>query len=187
MEQIEVFSEGEWGSLSAMHTAEEANFLVQWPDKPSIPNEINTRSSLGAPCTFWPSYDSTMNMAGLTESSFISLEYPCGSFSGGSLSQTSDYLSDPQPTLTSTNDFMSLDSVPYLVDGNDCSNQDMSEGDVEESAGSMHQTVLHMGLQKKRKTDVLKPDSISEVKTDKPSANSMKRSLGSGYVSKIGK
>ncbi|XP_035539974.1 transcription factor RSL2-like [Juglans regia] len=184
MEQIGVISEGEWVSLSAMHTAEEADFMVQWLDKPSIPNEINTCSSLGVPFTFWPFYDSTMNMAGLTESSCISLEFPStrfyslpleSSYSGGSLSQKSDYLSDPQPILTSTYNFMSMDSVPYLIDGDDCSNQEMVKGDAEESAGNMPETVLlHKDLQQKRKTDVPKPDLISEVNRNKRIAQSKK-------------
>lgn len=156
--------------------------MVQWLDKPSIPNGTNTRSSLGVPYTFWPFYDSTMNMAGLTESSCIYLEFPStrfyslpseSSYSGGRLSQKSDYLSDFQPILTSTYNFRSMDSVPYLIDGDDCTNQEISKGDAEESAGNMPETVLlHMDLQQKRKTDVPKPDSISEVKTDKPSENS---------------
>jgi hypothetical protein len=73
-----------------------------------------------------------MNMAGLTDSSCISLERDSSRFysfskrtsyvNGGNLSQQSYHLIDPQPILTSNNKSMSMDSSSYLIDGDDCMN-----------------------------------------------------------------
>lgn len=151
----------------------------------SIPNEINDSSSLGVPSTFWPHHDSTMNMSGLTDTSCISLECDSSRFNsfsegssyinGGSLTQKSYYVSDPQPILTPNNSSMSMDSSSYLIDGDDCMNQEISEGNAEESAGNMPEAVLpdkDLQLQK-------------ETEDPKPAEKSKKRYLGSGHASKI--
>lgn len=195
MEPMGAVSEAEWGTLSGVQTAEEADFMAQWLNSSSIPNAVNGGSSLGVPSTFWPCHDSTMHMAGLTESSCISLDFTSSrfyslsqgssSYSGGSLSKQSCYLSDSQPILTSNNS-MSMDSISYLVDGDDCANQELSEGNAEDSAGNIPEAVLpDKDLQLKGETDIPKPDSISELKRGKASENSKKRSLSSGSVSKI--
>ncbi|XP_062176162.1 LOW QUALITY PROTEIN: transcription factor RSL3-like [Alnus glutinosa] len=174
-------SEGEWGSLSGMCGAEEADFMAHLLNYSSIPNEINGCSSLlGVPSTFWPDYDSTINMAGLTDSSCISLECDSSRFysfsegtsyiNGGSLSQESYHLSDPQPILTSNNSSMSMDSSSYIIDGDDCMNQEVSEGNAED----MPEAVLpDKDLQLERETEI-----------PKPAENSKKINLGSGYASK---
>ncbi|KAB1208377.1 Transcription factor bHLH84 [Morella rubra] len=194
MEPMGAVSEAEWGTLSGVQTAEEADFMAQWLNSSSIPNAVNGGSSLGVPSTFWPCHDSTMHMAGLTESSCISLDFTSSrfyslsqgssSYSGGSLSKQSCYLSDSQPILTSNNS-MSMDSISYLVDGDDCANQELSEGNAEDSAGNIPEAVLpDKDLQLKGETDIPKPDSISELKRGKASENSKKRSLSSGSVQK---
>lgn len=185
MEPIGATSEGEWGSLSGMCAAEEADFVARLLNYSSIPNEINYSSSLGIPSIFWPHHDSTMNMAGLPDTSCISLECDSSRFNsfsegssyinGGSLSQKSYYLSDPQPILTPNNSSMSMDSSSYLIDGDDCMNQEISEGNAEESAGNMPEAVLpDKDLQLEKETE-----------DPKPAENSKKRYLGSGHVSKI--
>lgn len=190
MEPIGATSEGEWGSL------EEADFMAHFLNYSSIPNEINDCSSMGAPPTFWPYHDSILNMAGLTDSSCISLECDNSRFygfsegssyiNGGSLSQQSYNLSDPQQILQSNNSSMSMDSSSYLIDGVDCLNQEISEGNAEESAGNIPEAVLpDKNLLLERETEVPKPDSISEAKSNKSCENSKKRSMSSGYVSKI--
>lgn len=181
MEPVGATSEGEWGSLSGMCAAEETDFMAHLLNYSSIPNGINGCSSLGVPSTFWPHHDSTMNMAGLTDRSCISLECDSSRFysfsegssyiNGDSLSQQSYHLSDPKPILTSNNSSMSMDSSSYLIDGGDCMNQEISEGNAED----IPEAVLpDKDLQLERETEV-----------PKPAENSKKRYLGSGDVSKI--
>lgn len=193
MEPIGAISQGEWSSFSAMYTAEEDDFMALLLNSSSIPNEMNGGASLGVPFTLWPcNDDSTVNMAGLTKSSYHSLDFPSSrfsqvsSFSGTSLVEQSYCVSDTQPIFTANDSSMSMDSSMYLIDGDDCLNQEMSEGNAEESAGNMPEVVPpDKDLQRKRETEIPKPDSNSEAKSNKPSENSKKRSSSSGDISNI--
>ncbi|XP_034923142.1 uncharacterized protein [Populus alba] len=66
MEPIGATAEGEWSSLSRMYTSEEADFLEQLLVN-CPPNQVDSSSSFGAPSSFWPNHESTMNMEGANE------------------------------------------------------------------------------------------------------------------------
>uniref|UniRef100_A0A2N9J5E9 BHLH domain-containing protein n=1 Tax=Fagus sylvatica TaxID=28930 RepID=A0A2N9J5E9_FAGSY len=149
-----------------MYTAEEDDFMALLLNSSSIPNEMN---------------------GGLTKSSYHSLDFPSSRFSqvssfiGTSLVEQGYCVSDTQPIFTANDSSMSMDSSMYLIDGDDCLNQEMSEGNAEESAGNMPEVVPpDKDLQLKRETEIPKPDSNSEDKSNKPSENSKKRSSSSG-------
>lgn len=81
MEPIGAFSQGLWSSLSGIYTDKEDDFMALLLNSSSLPNEMNGGPSLGVPSTFWPhNDDSTLNMAGLTESSYHSLDFPSSKF-----------------------------------------------------------------------------------------------------------
>jgi hypothetical protein len=166
MELVGAISEGEWSSLNGMYNAEEAHFM------PQVLNDL--------PSTFWPCHDSTMNMAGLTECSYYYADmYNSNSshFGGGDLSQKSYYMSDSHPILASKSSYMSMDiciaemknSSSFVIEGNDCLNPDMSDGNAEEPEAIFPEMSV--------------PDSISEDKCNNPSENSKKRSRNSRDVS----
>lgn len=117
-------SEGELSSLSVMYAAEEAGFMSQPPN-----------NSVKVPSTFWPCHDSTMNMAGLGEGSYHSSDlsnsnlYTSSHFRVGSLRQQSYYMSDSMSMDLCMADVENSSS--FFVKGN----QEMSDGNAEESAG----------------------------------------------------
>ncbi|KAM3742709.1 hypothetical protein ACB098_07G088300 [Castanea mollissima] len=163
MEHLGAISEGQWSSLSGMYTLEEAHFMAQ------VLNNL--------PSAFWPCHDSSMNMAGLTEFSYYYSDMAnsiSSNFGGGILSQKSYYMSDSHPILASKNSSMSIDicmadmkdSSSFLIEGNDCLNQEMSDEIPEEGS------------------EISMTDSIPEDKCNNPSENSEKRAR-SGSVRRI--
>ncbi|KAE8008087.1 hypothetical protein FH972_004634 [Carpinus fangiana] len=124
MEHMGAISDGELSSLSVMYAAEEAEFMSQPPN-----------NSVKAPSTFWPCHDSTMNMAGLGEGSYHSSDlsnsdlYTSSHFRVSSLSQQSYYMNDSMSMDLCMAD-VEINSL-FLVEGN----QEMSDGNAEESAG----------------------------------------------------
>lgn len=206
MEPIGATAEGEWSSLSRMYTSEEADFmeqlLVNCP-----PNQVDSSSSFGAPSSFWPNHESTMNMEGANECLLYSLDIAdtnlyhfsqvSSGYSGGSSilfpnsSGESYYLSDSHPVLANTNSSMSMDFCmgdSYVVDGDDFSNQELSNGNVEESGGNQTVAVLpepESNLLPKRESKMPASELPLEDKSGKPPENSKKRSRRTGDVSTI--
>lgn len=209
MEPTGAISEGEWSSLSGMYTSEDADFMAQLLGNCSLPNQVDSTSNLGAPSNYWPSHESTMNMAGVNEGSFYNLDIAntnlhhfsqgSSSYGGGNSilfptsSQESYYLSDCHPILINNSSSMSMDfcmgdvtnTTSYLIKGDGCSNQEMSNANVEESGRNMTETAFpdNKNLQPKRESEMPAPDPSVEDKGNNPSENSKKRSRSSGNVS----
>ncbi|PON74808.1 Myc-type, basic helix-loop-helix (bHLH) domain containing protein [Parasponia andersonii] len=122
-------AEGQWTSLSGVHTAEEADFMALLLNNCFVPYHLN-----GTLPPLWPGHESTMNMAANYGGSHCSLElsdsnmysFSRGSNYSGGNSSTSDqfYLSD------------SVKKNYYMIntEGEDCSNnnREMSDGSLEE-------------------------------------------------------
>uniref|UniRef100_A0A2N9I1M2 BHLH domain-containing protein n=1 Tax=Fagus sylvatica TaxID=28930 RepID=A0A2N9I1M2_FAGSY len=197
MEPIGVISEGEWSSLSGMYTAEEADFMAQLLNNASLPNESSGDSSFGVPSsTFWPAHESSMNVEGLSESSYYSSDMATSNFYsfshgtrfGGSSSQHSYYLSDSHPILAPNNNSMSMNfymvdmknASSFLVEGDDvCLNQEKSDGSAEDSSGKVPAAVLpekDSQLVRQSEMPIPESESIPEEKCNKPPQNSKKRS-----------
>jgi len=93
-------------------------------------------------------------------------------------------MSDSHPILASKNSSMSIDicmadmknSSSFLIEGNDCLNQEMSDEIPVESAGYLAEpTVAEKESTLRRGSEISMPDSISEDKCNNPSENSKKR------------
>ncbi|XP_061979694.1 transcription factor RSL2-like [Populus nigra] len=205
MEPIGATAEGEWSSQSGMFTSEEADFmeqlLVNFP-----PNQVDSSSSFGVPSSFWPNHESTMNMEGANECLLYSLDIAdtnlyhfsqvsSGYSGGGSIlfpnsSGESYYLSDSHPVLANTNSSMSMDFCmgdSYVVGGDDFSNQELSNGNVEESGGNQTVAALpepESNLQPKRESKMPASELPLEDKSRKPPENSKKRSRRTGDAQK---
>ncbi|KAG6789717.1 hypothetical protein POTOM_005841 [Populus tomentosa] len=169
MEPIGATAEGEWSSLSRMYTSEEADFmeqlLVNCP-----PNQVDSSSSFGVPSSFWPNHESTMNMEGANECLLYSLD----------IADTNPY------QFSQVSSGYSGDS--YVVDGDDFSNQELSNGNVEESGGNQTVAALpepESNLQPKRESKMPASELPLEDKSGKPPENSKKRSRRTGDVSTI--
>ncbi|XP_050363903.1 transcription factor bHLH139-like [Argentina anserina] len=173
MEYVGAVSEGEWSSLSGMYTAEEADFMARLLE--NCP--LSSMPGMAFPDAFWQgNEESTMHMSGNFEGSHCSLETTNSNFIASS---NGNYLSDSQRMLATNNDnsSMSIDFGigdvktinTYLVEGNEhdqCSNQETSEGNIDESGGSRPEAV---NLEKRSQSSL-------------PKANSMKRSQSSDDV-----
>ncbi|PON90548.1 Basic helix-loop-helix transcription factor [Trema orientale] len=139
-------AEGQWTSLSGVHTAEEADFMALLLNNCSVPYHLN-----GTLPPLWPGHESTMNMAANYGGSHCSLELSNSnmysfsrgsSYSGGNSSTSNQfYLSDSheQPILVKKNYHM------INTEGEDCSNnnREMSDGslEVEGSKSSMEDKI----------------------------------------------
>ncbi|CAK7330135.1 unnamed protein product [Dovyalis caffra] len=167
MESIGAIAEGEWSFLSGMHTSEEADFMAQLLGN-CPPNQVDSSSNFGIP---WSS----------SHSGGSSILFP-------NSSQESYYLSESQPILANNNSSMSMDFCmgdSYLVEGDDCSNQEMSNGNVEESGGN--QTVADLAetnLQPKRESEMPASELPQEDKSSNPPELSKKRTRNSGDAQK---
>ncbi|KAG6736428.1 hypothetical protein POTOM_060800 [Populus tomentosa] len=170
MEPIGATAEGEWSSLSRMYTSEEADFLEQL--LVNCPrNQVDSNSSFGAPSSFWPNHESTMNMEGANECLLYSLD----------IADTNPY----QFSQFHVNGFCMGDS--YVVDGDDFSNQELSNGNVEESGGNQTVAALpepESNLQPKRESKMPASELPLEDKSGKPPENSKKRSRRTGDAQK---
>nr|POF13401.1 transcription factor bhlh84 [Quercus suber]POF18235.1 transcription factor bhlh84 [Quercus suber] len=164
MEHLGAISEGQWSSLSGMYTPEEAHFIAQ------VLNNL--------PSAFWPCHDSSMNMAGLTEFSYYYSDMAnsiSSNFGGGILSQKGYYMSDSHPILASKNSSMSIDicmadmknSSSFLIEGNDCLNQEMSDEIPEESAGYLEGDLRYQCLIQSQKTNARKSIQIQQSKKNR--------------------
>ncbi|KAJ0077545.1 hypothetical protein Patl1_35376 [Pistacia atlantica] len=154
MESLGAIVEGEWGSLSGMSTNEEADFMAQLLGNCQFPNDLDGNTNFGNALPFWPGHhESTINLSGFNEGSCYSLDAGNNntssySYSGGSStvlfpsssSQESHYLSDSHPILVTNNtSSMSMDfclgdannTTSYLIEGDECLNQEMSDGNKE--------------------------------------------------------
>ncbi|KAF9665940.1 hypothetical protein SADUNF_Sadunf16G0177400 [Salix dunnii] len=206
MESIGAIAEGEWSYLSGMYTSEEADFMAQLLVNCPL-NQIDSSSSFGVPSSFWPNHESTMNMEGLNEcllyssdiadNNLYQLSQVSSGYSGGggsilfpNSSGESYYMSDCHPVLANTNSSMSTDFCmgnSYVVDGDDCSNPEMSNGTVEESGGNQTVAVRpepESNLQSKRESEMPASEAPLEDKSSKPPENSKKRSRSSGDAQK---
>ena len=205
MDSMEAISEGEWSSLSGMYSTEEADFMAQLLSNCPLPNDLDRRLNLGIPSTFWPGHQSTINMTGASYCSSDIANTSSYSFSQGSSysagssilfpssSQESYYLkSDSHPIFVANNSPMSMDfcmedatnTSSYLVEGDDCLNQEMGNGNYMEQDGKSHQEPAHpnKNLEPKRESEMPQPEPITEKKVN-ISKNSNKRSRSSGDVS----
>ncbi|XVE66720.1 hypothetical protein DITRI_Ditri08aG0102300 [Diplodiscus trichospermus] len=192
---------GEWSSLSGMYTTEEADFMAQLLSNfpVSADDQLDGISSLGIPATFWPSHHSTINM---TEASYCSSDIAdtgsystCSSILFPSSNQESYYLqSDSHPTFVANDSSMSMEfcledatnTSSYFVEGDDCLNQEMGNGNVEEAGKSHQEPVLpDKNLEPKiREAEMPQPDPMAVNKSNKISENYKKRSRSSGDVQK---
>lgn len=211
MEHIGAICEGEWSSLSGMYSNEEADFMAQLLANCPPSDELDGNTSLGNQSTLWPSYGSTMNMAGVNQNSYFSFDigdntsslwFSQGSSYNGassalfpSSSQESYYLSDSNPILITNHSSMSMDfcmgdtnnTGSYLIEGDDCSNQEMSDGTAEDQSGGS-QSVLGLDvkiLPPKMESEMQAPEPVTDEKLNNPSENSKKRSRNSADVSVI--
>ncbi|EOX98463.1 hypothetical protein QUC31_015160 [Theobroma cacao] len=197
--------EGEWSSLSGTYTTEEADFMAQLLSNCPLPNELDGSSNLGIPSTYWPGHHSTISMKAASYCSSDIADTSSYSFSQGSSysagssivfpssSQESYYLSDSHPIFVANNSPMSMDfcmedatnTSSYLVEGDDCLNQEMGNGNVEQ-AGKSHQepALPNKNLEPKRESEIPQPEPVTEIKSNNISENSKKRSRSSGDVQK---
>ncbi|KAJ6315211.1 hypothetical protein OIU78_018654 [Salix suchowensis] len=210
MESIGAIAEGEWSYLSGMYTSEEADFMAQLLVNCPL-NQVDSSSSFGVPSSFWPNHESTMNMEGVNECLLYSLDtadnnlyqlsqvssgYSGGGGGGGGIhfpnsSGESYYLGDSHPVLANTNSSMSTDFFmgdSYVVDGDDCSNPEMSNGTVEDQSGGK-QTVAALpepesNLKSTRESEMPASEVPLEDKSSSPPENSKKRSRSSGDAQK---
>ncbi|XP_031260247.1 transcription factor bHLH84-like [Pistacia vera] len=186
MESLGTIVEGEWGSLSGMSTNEEADFMAQLLGNCQFPNDLDGNTNFGNALAFWPGHhESTINLSGFNEGSCYSLDAGNNntssySYSGGSStvlfpsssSQESHYLSDSHPILVTNNtSSMSMDfclgdannTTSYLIEGDECLNQEMSDGNKEN--------------QSKNESGMQLPEPVPEEKIiTNSSENSRKRS-----------
>ncbi|KAA8536274.1 hypothetical protein F0562_028752 [Nyssa sinensis] len=214
MEPLGAMSEGEWNPFSGMYSTEEADFMAQLLGNCSLPNELPGGSSFGVPSTFCLGHETTMNIEagvdkGLMYSSDNANMY-CfsqetsynggGSFLFPTSTHESHYLSDSHHISVTNNSSMSMDfcvgedkntSSPVQVFTNnvmevdDCLNQEMSSGSVEECGGNLPETVLHgRNLQLKREPEIPVPEPSTQDQKTTPLENSKKRSWNSGDVQK---
>ncbi|XWS63000.1 hypothetical protein CRYUN_Cryun06bG0058900 [Craigia yunnanensis] len=162
---------GEWSSLSGMYTIKKVDFMAQLLSNCPLPDELDGSSNLGIPSAF---------CAGR------SILFP-------SSSQESYYLSDSHPIFVANNSPMSMDSCmkdatntsSYLVEGDDCLNQEMGNGNVEQDGKSHQEPALsNKNLEPKRESEMQQPEPITEKKSNNISENSKKRSRSSGDVQK---
>ncbi|XWS68123.1 hypothetical protein CRYUN_Cryun04dG0063400 [Craigia yunnanensis] len=206
MDSMAAISEGEWSSLSGMYTTEEADFMAQLLSNYPLPDELDGSSNLGIPSTFWPGHHSTINMTGasycpsdIAYSSSYSFSQGSSYSAGSSIlfpssSQESYYLSDSHPIFVSNDRPMSMDfcmedatnTSSYLVEGDDCLNQEMGNGNYIEQDGKSHQepALPNKNLEPKRESEMPQPEPITEKKINNISENSKKRSRSSGDVQK---
>ena len=204
MDFMAAISEGEWSSLIGMYTTEEDDFMAHLLSNCPLPGELDGSSNLGIPSTFWSGHHSTINMTGASYCSSDIANSCSYSFSQGSSysagssilfpssSQESYYLSDSDPIFVANNSPMSMDSCmedatntsSYLVEGDDCLNQEMGNGNYMEQDGKSHQEPVHpnKNLEPKRESEMPQPEPITEKKSN-TSENSKKRSRSSGDVS----
>ncbi|XP_022762371.1 transcription factor bHLH84-like [Durio zibethinus] len=206
MESMGAISEGEWSSLCGMYTTEEPDFMAQLFSRCPLPDELDRCSNLGIPSTFWPAHQySTINMTGASYCSSDDVNTSSFSFSqgssysaGGSIlfpssSQESYYLSDSNPIFVANNSPMSMvfgmedatNTSSYLVEGDDCLNQEMGNGNVEQD-GKSHQepAVPNKKFEPKRESEMPQPEPITGKKNNTISENSKKRSRSSGDIQK---
>ncbi|KAL5788091.1 hypothetical protein ACOSP7_005040 [Xanthoceras sorbifolium] len=212
MEHMGAICEGEWSTLSGMYSNEEADFMAQLLGNCPLPNEFDGSTSLGNQSTFWPSHGSIINMEGGNQnSSYFSFEFDntssysfsqgSSTYSGGSTSvlfptssQESYYLSDTNPILATNNMSMSMDfcmgdannTSSYLIEGDDCSNQEMSDGNAEDQSGG-NQPELDLSVNKttlpKLESEMQAPEPpVTEEKLKIPSENPQKRSRNTADV-----
>ncbi|KAJ6310413.1 hypothetical protein OIU76_015189 [Salix suchowensis] len=204
MESIGSLAEGEWSSLGGMYTSEEADFMAQLlGNGPS--NQVDSSSNFGVPSGFWPNYEPTTYMEGGSECSFYSLDIAninlhhfsqgSSSYSGGSglpfpnSSQDSYYLSDSHPILVNNNSSMSLDFCmgdSYLVEGegDDCSNQEMSNSNEEPGGNQTVAALPESNFRAKRETEMPASELPLEDKSCNPPQIPKKRSRNSGDAQK---
>ena len=205
MDSMGAISEGEWSSLSGMYTTEEADFMAQLLSNCPLPDELDGSSNLGISSTFWHAHHSTINMTGALYCSSDIANTSSYSFSQGSSysagssilfpssSQESYYLkSDSHPIFVANNSPMSMDSCmedatntsSYLVEGDDCLNQEMGNGNVEQDGKSLQEPALpNKNLEPKRVSDMPQLEPTTEKKSNNISENSKKRFRSSGDVS----
>ncbi|KAB1208376.1 Transcription factor bHLH84 [Morella rubra] len=188
MEHMEAISEREWSSFNGLYSPQEAEFVAQ---KGSLSFEV--------PSSMWPFHDSTMNMVRLAEgsccfstmsnSNFLSASH----FSGGSLSQQSCFMSDSHLIHSSNGSSVSMDfcvgrmknSSSFLVEGNDSLDQEMSDGNPEESAGYTPESVSpNKDSYLIRGSQMSASHSIMDDPCNNPPEKPRKRSRSSGDVRK---
>ncbi|XVF01383.1 hypothetical protein REPUB_Repub04eG0083600 [Reevesia pubescens] len=196
---------GEWGCLSGMYTNEETDFMAQLLGSCPIPDELDGSSNSGIfPSTFWPAHHSIIDMTGpsycssdIANSSLYSFSQGSSYSAGSSIlfpssSQESYYLSDSHPIFVANNSPMSMDfsmedatnTSSYLVEADDCLNQDIGNGNVEQAGKSHQESAVPKNLEAKRKSKMPQPVPITEKKSNNISENSKKRARSSGDVQK---
>ncbi|XP_011001917.1 PREDICTED: transcription factor bHLH84-like isoform X1 [Populus euphratica] len=202
MESIGSMAEGEWSSLGGMYTSEEADFMAQLLGN-CPPNQVDSSSNFGVPSSFWPNHEPTTDMEGANECSFYSLDFAninlhhfsqgSSSYSGGSgilfpnTSQDSYYMSDSHPILAINNSSMSMDFCmgdSYLVEGDDCSNQEMSNSNEEPGGNQTVAALPENDFRAKREPEMPASELPLEDKNSNPPQISKKRSRNSGDAQK---
>ncbi|KAJ4824988.1 hypothetical protein Tsubulata_014362 [Turnera subulata] len=211
MEPIGDMLEGGWGSLSGMYTTEEADFMAQLLGNFTHPNQVDSIPNLGF-SSFWPSHESSISLSGANQDSFYSSDIgntnlynfsqESSSYSGGSSihfptsSQENHYLSDSLAIPVNKNSSMSMDycigdgmnAESYLVEGDDCSNQEGSDPNVENSATNLLDAALaddSLALQHKKGAEIPTLEPSEDDKSKNKSENSKKRSRTTENVSTI--
>lgn len=190
MEHMEAISEREWSSFNRLYSPQEAEFVAQ-----------NGSLSFEVPSSMWPFHDSTMNMVRLAEGSccFSTMSnsnfQSASHFSGGSLSQQSCFMSDSHLIHSSNGSSVSMDfcvgrmknSSSFLVEGNDSLDQEMSDGNPEESAGYTPESVSpNKDSYLIRGSQMSASHSIMDDPCNNPPEKPRKRSRSSGDVSILG-
>ncbi|KAL4277921.1 hypothetical protein GQ457_03G003600 [Hibiscus cannabinus] len=198
MDSMGAVLEGDWSCLGGMYTTDqEADFMAQLLSNCPLPadDQLDGGSNSKIASFFWPAshanVDMTMAAAAATASHCSSdmSGYSLGSnvlFSSSS-SQESFYLSDSHPVFVANNSPVSMDFCmedgtnmsSFLVEADDCLNQEMVDQIMQEHVVSDHIS------EPKRGFGMAKPEPIvTEKKSNNVSGNSKKRSRSSGDVQK---
>ncbi|XP_025014620.2 transcription factor RSL2 [Ricinus communis] len=198
MEPIGATLEGEWSSLSGMYTHEEADFMAQllgscldstsgfgvsssslWSSHESGMNMASGVNEGSIHSLEIANTNTDTNPYNFSQGNSSSCSGGSSYLFSGSSSQESYYLSDSNPVLVNNNSSMSMDlyigdvtnAASYLVHGDDCSNQETSNGiAVEESA------LPDDILQPKNEEEKPMQEPPAEDKSSNPSEVSKKRS-----------
>ncbi|GAB4853435.1 hypothetical protein Ancab_017626 [Ancistrocladus abbreviatus] len=198
-----VIEGGEWTSFNGVYVNEEADFLAQLFPNSSLTNELDDGSSLGVTATCWASQESHFSIGRVDNSIYSSDSansnlycFPQeSSFSGGSsiiypTGHENYYMSEPHQFLAANTNSVSIDFCmsdaknnsfiqvfPDRVEGDDCLNQEMSSGNMEQSSVDLTEAELkdeHLQLRREAEMSVM--DLTIEDKNSELLENSKKRS-----------
>ncbi|GAB4838346.1 hypothetical protein Ancab_027875 [Ancistrocladus abbreviatus] len=192
---------GEWSSFNGVYVNEEADFMAQLFPNSSLTHELDGGSSLGVASACWASQEPHFSM-GVADNSIYSSDsansnlycfsQESSSSGGGSIiyptGHENYYMSNPHQFLSANNslsiDFCMGDAkntsfiqvFPDRMEGDDCLNQEMSSGNMDESCVDLTEAELtEKHLQLRREAEMSEMDLSIEDKNSDLLENSKKR------------